>query len=248
MNLRSNRPIFWALLVSGVVHVPLLLLNDEGQRVPLPETVPARAFDLTLVSPVADEVTPKVQDQEPDVEPSHAADDQTSDSTPDPPPHASVPETVAPIRQENRGFALRQAMSNAIEAEVSAGAYAAYRSTECVPAVEAIVSAGIKANACREQLGADAVRSVVADIVAQAALTTGASRSVRRNLDRVEQLLVADSQLEVLVSDDPEISARVREQQRHIREQLALIDGELASVNLLRLIPMARKAAAGLQN
>lgn len=71
-------------------------------------------------------------------------------------------------------------------------------------------------------------------------------RSIADDLSRVEALLERSAELAVLGDGDPAQEAMLREQRRHIRDEVLRIDAQHAAVNLLRLIPMTRKVVRGL--
>ena len=71
-------------------------------------------------------------------------------------------------------------------------------------------------------------------------------RSIADDLSRVEALLERSAELALLGDGDPAQEAMLREERRHIRDEVLRIDAQHAAVNLLRLIPMTRKVVRGL--
>lgn len=99
---------------------------------------------------------------------------------------------------------------------------------------------------CLEE--ADPGRRRYADLVASLTPRAAAAPSLKASLDRVDEIMAEVDRLAALDPDDPAQAALLAQQRRHLREEILLIDQRLASVNLLRLVPMARKFVSGLDN
>ena len=87
-----------------------------------------------------------------------------------------------------------------------------------------------------------------ADLVADIANDPSPTRTtIGQHLDQVGSLVAQSINIAALDPNNPAEAALIREQKQHLRGEILRIDSQLASVNLLRTIPIVTKAAKGLR-
>ena len=237
------RRIFLTIVLSTVAHVAVVLWLDvdfRGFKRERPaalqivlqteqEPVQAEADPLPLLEP---ETQPE-PDSEPDPEPESVTEEEIAEAEI---PTEAVPTPIAPN--------VRQRLITSIRQSDSTAAFLIFQQAECTER-----ESHSERKRCNEPATGDPRAGFYAVLFRQAmSHVTQVTPTIAKQLDQVDGLMREMDTLAALDAEDPVQKAMIREQQRHLQSEINRIDRGLASVNLLRLIPMVRKAAKGLKN
>lgn len=241
MTTRFNKHIAFGLAISLIGHSLLLW----WWTIPTPPhdttrlTPPAEiAFVLTQPANPMDRTTAPSAETEPLEEVLVETEEPAPNLPAIPPPPPGRAEVVTPAPTKNPGNLNLSRPANAAREK----AWSMFNTPTCRE---------------RERLNpmlvcqddAPAVQRPMAELVANLSTHLApTNNSIKHQLDRAEQLIRQADRLAALDPDDPAEAAQIRAQQQHLRSELLRIDQQLASVNLLRVLPMAAKVARGLRD